>query len=86
MPPFVQSNLEAKAGPMPDETIAVNRRARHDYAIEDTLEAGLVLTGTEIKSIRAHKVNIAEAYVQGREGRGVAHRRAHRRVRPGQPL
>ena len=46
---------------MPDETIAVNRRARHDYAIEDTLEAGLVLTGTEIKSIRAHKVNIAEA-------------------------
>ena len=49
---------------MPDETIAVNRRARHDYAIEDTLEAGLVLTGTEIKSVRAHKVNIAEAYVR----------------------
>jgi SsrA-binding protein len=49
---------------MPDETIAVNRRARHDYAIEDTLEAGIVLTGTEIKSIRAHKVNIAEAYVR----------------------
>ena len=49
---------------MPDETIAVNRRARHEYAIEDTLEAGLVLTGTEIKSIRAHKVNIAEAYVR----------------------
>ena len=39
---------------MPDETIAVNRRARHDYAIEDTLEAGIVLTGTEIKSVRAH--------------------------------
>jgi SsrA-binding protein len=49
---------------MPDETIAVNRRARHDYAIEDTLEAGIVLTGTEIKSVRAHKVNIAEAYVR----------------------
>ena len=49
---------------MPDETIAVNRRARHDYAIQDTLEAGLVLTGTEIKSVRAHKVNIAEAYVR----------------------
>ena len=53
---------------MPDETIAVNRRARHDYAIEDTLEAGLVLTGTEIKSIRAHKVNIAEAYVRIEHG------------------
>ena len=49
---------------MPDETIAVNRRARHDYAIEETLEAGIVLTGTEIKSVRAHKVNIAEAYAR----------------------
>ncbi|HEX5038965.1 MAG TPA: SsrA-binding protein SmpB [Candidatus Limnocylindria bacterium] len=49
---------------MPDETIAVNRRARHDYAIEDTLEAGIVLTGTEIKSVREHRVNIAEAYVR----------------------
>ncbi len=53
---------------MPDETIAVNRRARHDYAIEDTLEAGIVLTGTEIKSVREHKVNIAEAYVRIEHG------------------
>lgn len=49
---------------MPDETIAVNRRARHEYVIEDTLEAGIVLTGTEIKSIREHRVNITEAYVR----------------------
>ena len=53
---------------MPDETIAVNRRARHEYAIEDTLEAGIVLTGTEIKSVRAHRVNIAEAYVRIEHG------------------
>jgi len=53
---------------MPDETIALNRRARHDYAIEDTLEAGIVLSGTEIKSVRAHKVNIAEAYVRIERG------------------
>ena len=53
---------------MPDETIAVNRRARHDYAIEETLEAGIVLTGTEIKSVREHKVNIAEAYVRIEHG------------------
>ena len=53
---------------MPDETIAVNRRARYDYAIEDTLEAGIVLSGTEIKSVRAHKVNIAEAYVRIERG------------------
>ena len=49
---------------MPDETIAVNRRARHEYAIEETFEAGIVLTGTEIKSIRAHRVNLAEAYAR----------------------
>jgi SsrA-binding protein len=53
---------------MPDETIAVNRRARHEYAIEETLEAGIVLTGTEIKSIRAHRVNLAEAYVRIERG------------------
>ncbi len=53
---------------MPDETIAVNRRARHDYAIEDTIEAGIVLTGTEIKSVREHKVNIAEAYARVDKG------------------
>jgi SsrA-binding protein len=53
---------------MPDETIALNRRARHDYAVEETLEAGLVLTGTEIKSVREHRVNIAEAYVRIERG------------------
>ena len=53
---------------MPEHTVALNRRARHDYAIEDTLEAGLVLTGTEIKSIRAGRVNLAEAYARIERG------------------
>ena len=39
-------------------------RARHEFTIDDTFEAGLVLTGTEIKSIRAHKVNLADSYVR----------------------
>lgn len=43
--------------------IATNRKARHEYYIEDTIEAGLALTGTEIKSIRDHRVSIQEAYV-----------------------
>jgi SsrA-binding protein len=43
--------------------IAVNRRARHDYAIEDTLVAGLVLRGWEVKSLRANRANLTEAYV-----------------------
>jgi SsrA-binding protein len=53
---------------MTDQTIALNRRARHDYAIEQTIEAGLVLTGTEIKSIRAGRANLAEAYARIERG------------------
>jgi SsrA-binding protein len=49
---------------MAEKTVALNRRARHDYAIEETLEAGMVLTGTEIKSIRAGRANLAEAYAR----------------------
>ena len=49
---------------MGEETIALNRRARHEFTIDDSFEAGLVLTGTEIKSIRARKVNLADAYAR----------------------
>jgi SsrA-binding protein len=44
------------------ETIARNKRARHDYQIMETWEAGLVLTGTEVKSLREGKANISDAY------------------------
>ncbi|HEY7324365.1 MAG TPA: SsrA-binding protein SmpB [Streptosporangiaceae bacterium] len=44
--------------------IASNRRARHDYAIEDTVEAGLVLTGTEVKSLRAGRATLTEGFGQ----------------------
>ena len=49
--------------------IAENRRARFDYFIEDTVEAGLMLTGTEVKSLRNGRANIAESYaaVEGRD-------------------
>jgi SsrA-binding protein len=49
---------------MPEKTISLNRRARHEFSIEDTIEAGIVLTGTEIKSIRANKVNLADAFAR----------------------
>ncbi|HVL53725.1 MAG TPA: SsrA-binding protein SmpB [Vitreimonas sp.] len=49
---------------MPEQTIALNRRARHEFSIDETFEAGVVLTGTEIKSIRAGKVNLADAYAR----------------------
>ena len=45
-----------------DRFAAQNRRARFDYAIEDTLEAGMVLTGSEVKSLRAGGASITEAY------------------------
>ncbi len=50
------------------KTIATNRKARHDYIIEDTYEAGMVLTGSEIKSIRAGQVNLRDSYATVREG------------------
>ena len=50
------------------DTLAVNRKARHDYTIEDTLEAGLVLRGTEIKSLRAGKINLQESYARIERG------------------
>lgn len=48
--------------------IANNKKARHDYFIEDTYETGIVLTGTEIKSIRQGKVNIKESYAKIEDG------------------
>jgi SsrA-binding protein len=50
------------------ETVAVNRKARHNFTISDTFEAGLVLTGTEIKSIRAGKANLSDAYARIERG------------------
>jgi SsrA-binding protein len=46
------------------KVIAVSRRARHDYSIEDTFEAGLVLTGGEIKSVRAGRVDLRDAFAR----------------------
>lgn len=48
--------------------IAQNRRARHDYDLLERFEAGLVLTGTEIKSIRDHKISLQNSFVQARNG------------------
>jgi SsrA-binding protein len=46
------------------KVIARNRRARHDYHIEDTYEAGLVLTGTEVKSLRAGRASLTDGFAQ----------------------
>ncbi len=48
--------------------VAQNRRARHNYLIEDTLEAGLRLTGTEVKSLRLGRCSLGESYAAERDG------------------
>jgi SsrA-binding protein len=53
---------------MPEHTVTVNRKARHEYSIEETVEAGVVLTGTEIKSVRAGKINLQDAYARIEHG------------------
>ena len=55
-----KSNTKAGSG----DRVIENRKARHDYAILDTIEAGMVLKGSEIKSIREGKVSLAEGYVR----------------------
>ncbi len=54
-----------------DNVIAGNRRATHDYFIEDRIEAGLSLQGWEVKSLRAGKANISEAYVTIKDGEAI---------------
>ncbi len=50
------------------KVVATNRKAARDFYLEERREAGLVLTGTEIKSIRAGRVNLSDGYVQHRDG------------------
>ena len=58
----------AKSKKMPPGSIAQTRRARHDYFIEQRFEAGMMLQGWEVKSIRDGKVQLAESYVQLHKG------------------
>lgn len=57
-----------KKNPNTSGTIALNKRARHEYFLEDKFEAGVALQGWEIKSIRAGKVNLTDVYVHVRDG------------------
>ncbi|MEO0466696.1 MAG: SsrA-binding protein SmpB [Pseudomonadota bacterium] len=58
----------AKSKGRTDGQVAENRRARRDYQVEDTLEAGLMLVGSEVKSLREGKANIAESYAAVDQG------------------
>jgi SsrA-binding protein len=58
---------------MGEKTIAENRRARHDYQLLERVEAGLVLTGTEVKSLRDGRVTLANAFADIRDGEAWLH-------------
>lgn len=58
---------------MAEQNLAVNRRARYEYDLLERLEAGLVLTGTEIKSIRQGRVNLRDAYARVEKGEAWLH-------------
>lgn len=58
---------------MAEKTIAENRRARHDYQLLERFEAGLVLTGTEVKSLRDGRVTLAHAFADIRDGEAWLH-------------
>jgi SsrA-binding protein len=61
------------AAPQGEKTIADNRRARHEYQLLERVEAGLVLTGTEVKSLRAGRVTLPQAYAEIRDGEAWLH-------------
>lgn len=57
-----------RPAPTKVKTVAENRRARYEYAIEDVYDAGIMLTGTEVKSLRSGQGSIAEAYAEVKNG------------------
>ena len=63
-----ERRAKAKADSTGDKVVATNRRARHDYDILETFECGMVLTGSEVKSLREGKAQIAEAYARIDDG------------------
>ena len=56
------------SGDLSRKIVAQNRKARHNYFIEDTIEAGIILVGTEVKSLRAGRVNLGDSYAEERAG------------------
>lgn len=61
----------AKAEPSGVKVVAQNRKARHDFFIEETYEAGIALVGTEVKSIRQGKVNLRDSFIQIKNGEAI---------------
>lgn len=68
------------------KVVAQNKKARHDYTIVDTLEAGMVLTGTEIKSVRAARINLKDGFAQVKKWGSLVEQCSYRALRRGKYL
>jgi SsrA-binding protein len=68
--PMKQPSTNAESG---EKTIVVNRKARHDYHFSDSIEAGIALVGTEVKSLRQGKVNVTDSFVRVENGEAFVH-------------
>ncbi len=66
--------------------VADNRKARFNYEIGEVFEAGIALTGSEVKSLRQGKATIAESYADARGGRDLARQRQHSRISASWPV
>ena len=62
---------KSKSAKLPDTTIVVNKKAKHDYFIQDTFEAGIALLGWEVKALRLKKVQLIDSYVVIKEGEAI---------------
>ncbi len=62
---------KSKSAKLPDTTIVVNKKAKHDYFIEDKFEAGIALLGWEVKSMRQKKVQLIDSYVLIKDGEAI---------------
>jgi SsrA-binding protein len=65
--------MNKKKTPSTDNTIILNKKARHDYFIEDTYEAGIALEGWEVKSLRAKSIQVKESYIILKAGEAWLH-------------
>src|SRR5262247_3590725 len=65
---MTETRTMAKEKPAGEKIVCVNRQARHNYFIDETYEAGLVLVGSEVKSLRDGKANLTDSYAQIRRG------------------
>ena len=66
--PYLEAIMASKSDSKNYKVVAENRRARYDYAIEDDLEVGIILMGSEVKSLRTGQSNIAESYASVENG------------------